>query len=1070
MIPDQITDRLNEISIVSVIESYSIKLKPKGHNFEACCPFHDEKTASFTVFTKNNNFKCFGCGIQGGPITFVKEYQKIGFVEACKKLGSTYHIDIPERELTPKEIEIHVQKESLLVANSFAAAYFKTSLLMPENQSVLDYALSRWEQKTIEKFEIGFAPEAWDGLLTVAKQSGFKEEVLHAAGLISESSKTPGKFFDYFRNRLIIPIQDKSGHVIGFTGRTLGKDEKKYFNTKTTPIYHKGNQLFGINFAYEGIRYHENAYLVEGNADVIRMHQIGVPNTVGICSTSFTVEQLNSIKSICSTITIIPDSDPAGKKSIDRTAKMIMDSGMSCNVLELPFDKDNKVDADSFFINLDQFDKYLNENVTDYIINQAVKFSKLPGTPTNRSKAVNDISDLIFRMEADSRQMYIEQVSRLIKPKKAWQDRLKELIKDGIPEVVREDKTERIPDHVSLVDWQKYGFYADKNCYYFRTGRGDIERGCNFTLVPLFHIESVLNAKRIFRITNEYGITRVIEIAQRDLISLGAFKNCIESLGNFLWEVSDTELNKLKRYLYQETKSCTEVTQLGWHKDGFYSWGNGIFNGSFTKVDQYGIASHDDVNYYLPAFSSVYEKENQLYMSERQFMHRDENTITLQDYSRRLIKVFGKNASIALCFYFSSLFRDIIIHKMNFFPILDLFGPKGTGKTELAVSILSFFGKMGKGPNINNTSKAALADHVSQLRNACAHIDEYKNSIELDKHEFLKGLWDGTGRTRMNMDKDKKKETTAVDCAVILSGQEMPTADIALFSRLVYLTFNKESFSDAEKQQFNELKAIETLGNTHITNQILSLRKTFSKNYDASYDTVARDLTRTIGEIVIEDRIFKNWLVILASYHAIQDLIEVAFNYDSLIKLSAEQIIIQNSETKKSSEISSFWSIVQYLASDGMVHDGVDYRIERLKEVETDLMTSPKEYKVSTRIIFIQFSKIFHLYRKHGKQTGEKILPLDSLQYYIEHDNRYLGKKRTRFRFLDTTLSAEGVWSTKPEWSYVFEYDSLKIDLSSTSTDDELPDELNPKPTGPGRPTTLAVPYDYNQKKLSDEF
>jgi len=237
-----------------------------------------------------------------------------------------------------------------------------------------------------------------------------------------------------------------------------------------------------------------------------------------------------------------------------------------------------------------------------------------------------------------------------------------------------------------------------------------------------------------------------------------AFKLRVESLGNFLWEAGDPELNKLKRYLYEKTDSCHEIVQLGWQKHGFFAWANGIYNGDFTATDKHGIVDHHGKKYYLPALSDIYEKEDTLFMNERRFTHTPKSNIGMYDYCSKLITVFGPNAKIAVSFYLATLYRDILVKKFNFFPILNLFGPKGAGKTELAVSIMAFFGRQAKGPNINNTSKAALADHVAQVSNACVHIDEYKNSIDYEKIEFLKGLWDCTGRTRMNMDKDKKRK------------------------------------------------------------------------------------------------------------------------------------------------------------------------------------------------------------------------------------------------------------------------------------------------------------------------
>jgi hypothetical protein len=796
-------------------------------------------------------------------------------------------------------------------------------------------------------------------------------------------------------------------------------------------VYNKGITLYGIQRAAHAIREKGFVYVVEGNADVIRMHEIGVENTVCSSGTSLTDEQVSAIKKLSDkiSITLMFDSDKAGQNAINRAAKMIIRQGIPCNLIKLPDDK-GKADPDSFFQEHDQFTTFANEKIQDYITWRALELSNKAKAPDHKLKVIDEICDLIIEMSSTAQEMYINTVSKLIPPKKAWTDKLKELKADREPEVI----TEFIPAHVSLVDFERFGFYEDKNCYYFKTSRGII-KGCNFTLKPLFHIKSTQNAKRLYRMVNEHGQVEDLEILQKDMIALSSFKLVVESRGNFLWEASDAELNKLKRFLYEETKSCLEITQLGWHRDGFFAWGNGIFNSTFTQVDEVGIATHNEINYFLPAFSKMYAGEHGLFINERQFIHRPGNSITLKDYSQKLIQVFGSNASVAICFYIASLFRDVIVQRFTFFPILDLFGPKGAGKTELAVSIMSFFGKQGKGPNINNTTKAALADHVAQVSNACVHIDEYKNTIEPEKIEFLKGLWDGTGRTRMNMDKDKKKETTAVDCGIILSGQEMPTADIALFSRLIYLTFTSYEYTDAAKARFNDLKAIEKLGLSHITNELLGHRKIFMKRFHDSYDQVATDLNLAIGDVIIEDRIFRNWLLVLAAYHAIRDQIEVAFTYEELIKLSATQILIQNRETKKSNEISTFWNIVGFLASDGAIQNGIDYKVEIMSELRTDTVSI--EFPEMTNVIFIQMSRVFQMYRKHGKQAGEKILPVDSIDYYLRNDKRFLGKKKTRFRFIDPVAGPNGEYLTKVMPAYCFRYDDLEISLDATNTSDD---------------------------------
>lgn len=1043
MIPQTSIEQILDIPIVEVLSRY-IKLKKKGAAYEACCPFHNEKTPSFKVSSAKNIFKCFGCGQGGNSIQFVMEHKKVTFPVAAKILAKEFNITIEEKTLTKEEVEISKQRDSLRIVNQIALKYFRSQLTNEKNPLPYEYALNRWSDKTIQEFDIGFAPDSWDSFLKFARGQGIKTEILINSGLCKESS-VKGKFIDVFRNRLIFPVKDKFGRVIAFSGRNLSgkKGAPKYLNTKETEVYSKSRSLFGIDIAWAAVSEKGCAYLVEGHPDVIRLHEIGIYNVLASAGTALTREQISIIKSICNSINIIGDSDKAGLAAVEKSARMIISEGLSCNVVKLPEGKE-KEDPDSFFKSEKQFKNYVNEHINDYIVELANRWRIKANNPDFKLKAINEISRLIVNYDdPTSHELYIAQVSQIIKPKKAWTDKIKELQKG------KEVKTSesRVPDHVSFQDWEKYGFYSDKNCYYFRI-RGSIIRGSNFIMKPLFHIQSVVNAKRLYEITNEFNYKEVIELAQRDLVSLGRFKERVESLGNFLWEASETELNKLKRYLYENTESCTEIMQLGWHKDGFWAWGNGLFNGSFIKVDDNGISRIGDKNYYLPAFSNIYQMEDGLFMSERKFIHREKSDITLKDYSKLIIDVFGQNAIIALCFYITTLFRDSIINRFNFFPILNLFGPKGAGKTELAVSLLQFFGKQSKGPNINNTSKPALADHVAQVANACVHIDEYKNNIDFEKIEFLKGMWDGTGRTRMNMDKDKKKETTAVDSGVIVSGQEMPTADIALFSRLIYLSFNKYEYNDKEKARFNELKEVEKKGLTHITHDLLKLRKYFIDNYLNSYEVVSNDMVKNLKGEIIEDRIFRNWLIVLSAYYTIKDKIGISFNYSGLIKQAVQQIRIQNKETKKSNEISSFWNIVQYLYAEGLIQEDVDYKIKLIDELKTDIINS--KWTEAKNVIFIQHSRIFMLYRKQGKLAGEKILPVDSIEYYLRNDKRFLGKKSAvSFKAVDPrTGMADGITEGKVKrkitTAYTFLYDELDITLTNVEQDvDILGNEMN---------------------------
>jgi len=423
-----------------------------------------------------------------------------------------------------------------------------------------------------------------------------------------------------------------------------------------------------------------------------------------------------------------------------------------------------------------------------------------------------------------------------------------------------------------------------------------------------------------------------------------------------------------------------------------------------------------------------------------------------------LIEVFGDNAKIGLCFYFASLFRDHIAEVHGFFPILNLFGPKGSGKTEMAVSLLQFFGAHVKGPNLTNTSKAALADHVALLVNGFCHIDEYTNDLEIEKVEFLKGLWDGTGRTRMNMDKDKKKETTPVDCGIILTGQQMPTIDNALFSRLIFLSFSKVEFSENEKDAFLKLKKIEKMGLCHITNELLNQREHFISNYHNAYDQTAQDLNSAMEYKVIEDRTFKNWQVIIASYSAMKDMIKVPWTYTELITLAASMITQQDQCTKNANELSSFWETVEFLTSENKIMDKVDFKIE----LTSNLHTEKIKYKwpSAKRILMINQTRIIPLYQEHGYRTKVKTLPSKSLIHYLKASKTYLGSKSSvSFKVLDNgrvmedrealPISSEGNCrkvQRRITSAMCFDYEELGISLVTEKInleqEDESSDEL----------------------------
>lgn len=310
---------LDSAQIVDVISDF-VSLRRRGANYTACCPFHNEKTPSFSVSPSKGIYKCFGCGKAGNTVNFIMEHEHLTYVEALKFLGRKYGIEVEEREESEAEIQQRLKSESLLVVSEFARDFYVNSLWNSHRgRSVaLSYFQERgFSEETIKKFQLGWAPEGRDGsMASAALRAGYKKEYIISSGLGVEREQT-GELADRFYDRVMFPIHSLTGRIIAFGGRTLRTDKNiaKYINSPETEIYNKSRSLYGIYFAKSSIARLQKCYLVEGYTDVISLVQAGVENVVASSGTSLTSEQVRLIRRFAPSVTILYDSDPAGIKA-----------------------------------------------------------------------------------------------------------------------------------------------------------------------------------------------------------------------------------------------------------------------------------------------------------------------------------------------------------------------------------------------------------------------------------------------------------------------------------------------------------------------------------------------------------------------------------------------------------------------------------------------------------------------------------------------------------------------------------------------------------------------------------
>ena len=419
MIDRETVDRIYAAAnIVDIIGDY-VTLKRKGVNYQACCPFHNEKTPSFVVSPSKGVYKCFGCGKGGNAVTFLMEHENITYPEALKMVAKRYGIEVREKELSEEEIRRNDDRASLVVLNGWAAEYFATYLHREtEGQSV---GLAYFRQArgltdaTIRKFGLGFCPAKGDRMSKDALAAGYKKEFLLSTGL-SLARERDGSLYDRFRDRVIFPVHNISGRVVAFGGRTLRTDKTvaKYQNSPESEIYSKKRELYGLYFAKRAIQQQDFAIMVEGYLDVISMHQAGIENVVASSGTSLTTEQIRLLGRFTKNITVIYDGDSAGIHASLRGIDMILKEGMNVRVVLLP----EPEDPDSFARShtASEVQAYIRDHERDFLEFKAnLLLQDAEGDPIRKAALIGDMVQSIAQIpDPIQRSVYVKECARIM--------------------------------------------------------------------------------------------------------------------------------------------------------------------------------------------------------------------------------------------------------------------------------------------------------------------------------------------------------------------------------------------------------------------------------------------------------------------------------------------------------------------------------------------------------------------------------------------------------------------------------------------------------------------------------
>jgi hypothetical protein len=560
---------------------------------------------------------------------------------------------------------------------------------------------------------------------------------------------------------------------------------------------------------------------------------------------------------------------------------------------------------------------------------------------------------------------------------------------------------------VTADDYERYGFWEDEGKYWTINPRGGIQEVSNFTIKILYHVQtSIEEAYRLVEIKNVYNNVAVINLNTDDFVSVSSFKKVVARRGNFIFKGTDVDLARLQDKLQRDERPTQLVDVLGWHKKAnAYFFANGMYSctdGIFKTTDDYGILKHDDYNYFIPAMSKIFAHKDDLYVNDKKFVYLKNPDITFESWSNQFVKVYGKQGWMTITFYCASLFRDVIYTDLNRrFPILNMYGQRGSGKGTIIESILRMF---GHGQNQimlgGDSTSVGFMRKFAQFKNAIVWLDEYKNNLKTKIVESIKNIFDGIGYERGKRDNTFNTETVPINSCCILSGQEMPTIEPALFSRVIMLTFIERQLTQTDREEYQKLKLMEDAGVSFLTVELLHHREDFVKYYKAVYQEEFNLLIKAVNNPVIMERMLSNYAAMIAACRIMVKKEKLPFTLIQFREYCVELLNRQFYILDGADDTSKFWEIVESLFNKGIIADG-------------------KDFELKDGHLLIRVQNIYGDYAKELRQRNDpNILAKSTLENYLESDrSTYIKKQKKMF--------ADGSYTN----TWFFDYSKLEINL-----------------------------------------
>ncbi|WP_430933265.1 DNA primase [Saccharicrinis sp. 156] len=1059
---NRVIEQINEHTL-SVVENF-IKLKKAGSNYKACCPFHNEKTPSFILNPAKGIFKCFGCDKGGNAIEFIKEHEGVEFKEAVEIGAKILNISFEWKKSTNFDEAKFKHEESLRIACSIIEKFYLEQVVHKEAQAYIkERKLAIPENGN---FNIGYAPSG-NALLAHARNSGLKTEILEEIGVLKSADNG---LYDFFRNRLIFPVSNSKGQTIAFAGRDLNENPKvKYMNTPESSIYIKGDELYALDVARFAIQKEDRAYIVEGYSDVLRMHDIGIENTVATCGTALTQAQAKLLKRYTNKVTLIFDGDAAGLRATDRNAEILIKNEFHVSVVLLP----EKQDPDSTFTTKEVFLQHI-EKQSDYVVFKTESYSeKFAKDPVKKSEVIKRIASLISCYDRTDQEVYLDFVSELIKPKKAWQDALKEY---NQPAEKKPKKKENISEIIKLKKEQQENlltnqFYEEDGAYWTMEGKNP-KQISNFTFEALFCVfhkdpQGRFDLKYVLRLISQYGRKRLAIISSDDFCTPASFKKQVHRRHGFFWYGNDSQLDNIKNVKLLGIPEARELERIGFNeKNSFWVFANGLYyKKAFHPIDEYGITTHTTQINNMDEFDNI-PPESQIRINDtfhvlnttaefigRYGIEKLENSIKQGEvfllhffylpygkalkigssdggnpfkenskyvkpikgknwdfakWAASMTKVYPGNSELLIAYYIATIFSDLI-YKANFgyFPLLFLFGKRQSGKSTAARSIMYMFGKPPMEDGINLASGSTSTGMQRSMDSTTNH-PFWGNEYKNSIHKNTIEALKGIA--------DRNGKLTGVKSG----GNETRIAkprgsgiisgqDLPTQDPALSSRSLLGEFDDTNRGNYSELKlfkaAEESLQFTNITCSVFDYRYLIEKHYSK-----------------IEPEI---------SSQVMDELVREYGNVDRRTVLNIASVLTPMKILMEQSDLSfpfDFLTAKNALTRSAKLTISVQNQSDEVEQYFHVLqsllnlykLTENTHYKIvvaenSVKHLYLRVGSIHGLYREQARKEGITVLDQAVIGEYLKKHRSFIDYRRKNVKFGNNRTSA-----------YIMNYDTLK--------------------------------------------